>query len=235
MAKKVHDRFELTRDPSTLPLDDIRGNDGAQAIIRGYTGPEVDWMIHSHMENRAAGFVNVHLTIWLGPQVKVPHFGLAMGAFPDPWMFIDSVPRSVLTADTDSYDRYFGPLEQEWQEIQDADWVNQFVSRAGFVRASLSPTAHCFSAKDVDKMIEFGPALAERHLDRWLAWVDEAPAVPAEERAALAATDEATRRNIAERDPANVMGDRLFGEETTGALVRALWGGDRQLPRPCAG
>jgi len=74
--------------------------------------------------------------------------------------------------------------------------------------------------------------LAEEHLDRWLGWVDEAERVPAEERAALAADDEAIRRNIAERDPANVMGDRYFGAETTQRLVRALWGGDRVLPRP---
>ena len=47
---------------------------------------------------------------------------------------------------------------------------------------------------------------------------------------------ELTRRNIAERDPANEMGDRFFGQEMTSTLVRALWGGDRQLPRaPAAG
>ncbi len=56
--------------------------------------------------------------------------------------------------------------------------------------------------------------------------------MPADERAALAATDERIRRNIAERDPANVMGVRFFGPETTQRLVRALWGGDRVLPGP---
>jgi hypothetical protein len=75
-------------------------------------------------------------------------------------------------------------------------------------------------------------SLTHAHVDRWLGWVDAAPAVPAAERDALAAADLATRRNIAERDPANVMGVRYFGEETTDRLVRALWGGDRELPRP---
>lgn len=59
--------------------------------------------------------------------------------------------------------------------------------------------------------------------------------MPESERAALAETDLTIRRNIAERDPANVMGVRFFGEETTNKLVRALWGGDRELPRPGAG
>ncbi len=73
--------------------------------------------------------------------------------------------------------------------------------------------------------------MAEAHLERWIGWVDEAEQVPAEEQAALAADDELIRRNIAERDPANEMGDRFFGPEMTTTLVRALWGGDRQLPR----
>ena len=37
---------------------------------------------------------------------------------------------------------------------------------------------------------------------------------------------------LAERDPANVMGVRYFGEQMTADLVKALWGGDRALPRP---
>ena len=56
--------------------------------------------------------------------------------------------------------------------------------------------------------------------------------MPVEQRAALAESDLKLRRNIADRDPANVMGVRFFGEETTNKLVRALWGGDRALPRP---
>ena len=65
-----------------------------------------------------------------------------------------------------------------------------------------------------------------------MAFVDAAEPVPEERRAQLAADDLTRRRNIAERDPANIMAVRFFGEELTDRLVRALWGGDRQLPRP---
>jgi len=74
--------------------------------------------------------------------------------------------------------------------------------------------------------------LAHDRVDRWLEFVDQAEPVPQERRAQLAADDLARRRNIAERDPANVMGVRFFGEELTDRLVRSLWGGDRELPRP---
>ncbi|NJN44722.1 MAG: red chlorophyll catabolite reductase, partial [Anaerolineae bacterium] len=53
--------------------------------------------------------------------------------------------------------------------------------------------------------------------------------VPAEDRPALAARDLHLRRSICERDPANAIAVRLFGEEMTESLVRALWGGDREL------
>ena len=233
LKAKVADRFELTRDPSTEPLEAFGGeNGGPTGRIRGYAGPEIDWMIHSHMENAKLGFANIHLTIWLGPQVKVPHFGLALGAFPQAWIFVDSVPRTNLLTDTESYDKYYGPLNSEWEQLQqDNDFLAPFVSRSGFVRASLSPMAHAYTAPTDGRTTEVVTKLATDHLDRWLGWVDEALKVPADERAALAADDLATRRNVAERDPANEMGDRFFGKELTNTLVRALWGGDRQLPR----
>ncbi|KHL15788.1 red chlorophyll catabolite reductase (RCC reductase) [Mumia flava] len=232
LQARVQERFSLERDPSSEVLEDVGSDDGPRGRVRTYAGPEIDWMVHSHMENAAAGFCNVHLTIWLGPQVKVPHFGMALGCFPHGWMYLDSVPRSYLVTDTDSYDRYYEPVNARWEQVRnDNDWLEPFISRSGFVRAGLSPTAFCYMAPADERMTDLVSELATEHLERWLGWVDEAPRVPADEQAALAAADEAIRRNIAERDPANVMGDRYFGADTTQRLVRALWGGDRMLPR----
>ena len=233
---KVEKRFALTRDPSTERFDDYRGDDGQgggpRGTIRGYSGPEVDWMIHSWIANPTASFTNIHLTVWLGPQIKVPHFGLAFGTFPAVWCYIDSVPRSDLMVDLEHLDTYYEPVNEEHLDVRSRPGLANFVSRGLYVRQSLSETAHCFSCDDVDLALTTVRDLAHRHLDRWLQWVDEAPATDPAERPALAARDEAIRRNIAERDPANVMGVRYFGEELTADLVRALWGGDRVLPRP---
>ena len=232
LKARVSERFALERDPSSEALEDFGGETGAKGRVRTYSGPEIDWMVHSHMENAAAGFCNVHLTIWLGPQVKVPHFGMALGCFPQGWVYLDSVPRSYLVTDTDSFDRYYEPVNERWEQVRNENsFLEPFVSRSAFVRAGLSPTAFCYMAPAADDMTSLVTELAEEHLDRWLGWVDQAETVPVEEQAALAADDEAIRRNIAERDPANVMGDRYFGAETTQQLVRALWGGDRVLPR----
>lgn len=232
LSQRVQERFAVTEEPAYADLGAFTSEAGPAGSVRTYAGSEIDWMVHSHMESAAMGFVNVHLTVWLGPQVRVPHFGMALGAFPQGWLFLDSVPRSYLMTDTDAFDRYYAPLNEEWERVQaENDWIEPFVSRSAFIRASLSPTAFCFMAPGDRRTTDLVTDLAERHLERWISWVDGAERVPAEEQAELAASDLAIRRNVAERDPANEMGDRFFGEEMTQRLVRALWGGDRTLPR----
>lgn len=234
LKAKIDARFELTRDPSTEALESYGTYpDGPGGRLSAYTGPEVDWMVHSWLGNPKASFANLHLTVWLGPQIRVPHLGLALLVWPEGWFYVDSIPRANLLADGEYYDRYYEPVNDEWlalkEENPDFEW---FTSRAGFIRASLSPTAQCYSFPRSEKNIEVVRRVAHAHVDRWLRWVDEAEEVPEAERAALAETDLTIRRNIAERDPANVMGVRFFGQETTDRLVRGLWGGDRELPRP---
>ncbi|SEG54859.1 Red chlorophyll catabolite reductase (RCC reductase) [Thermomonospora echinospora] len=234
LKEKIDARFELTRDPSTEPLESYGTYpDGPGGRLAAYSGPEVDWMVHSWLGNPKASFANLHLTVWLGPHIRVPHLGIAMLVWPEGWFYVDSIPRTNLLVDGEYYDKYYEPLNDGWlafrEENPEFEW---FTSRAGFIRTSLSPTAHCYSFPRAEKNIDLVGRVLDEHVDRWLGWVAEAEPVPEDERAALAATDLAIRRNIAERDPANVMGVRYFGQETTDRLVRALWGGDRELPRP---
>jgi len=234
LKAKIDARFELTRDPSTEELDSYGTYpDGPGGRLEGYTGPEMDWMVHSWLGNPKASFANLHLTVWLGPQVNVPHLGIALLVWPEGWFYQDFIPRVNPVEQGDYYDRYYAPLDADWvrfkEENPDFTW---FTSRAGFVRASLSSNAYCYSFPRAQQHIDAVRELLNARVDRWLRWVDEADPVPEADRPALAATDLAIRRNIADRDPANVMGVRYFGEETTDKLVRALWGGDRVLPRP---
>ncbi|MBV1852629.1 oxidoreductase [Catellatospora tritici] len=233
LKAKIDARFELKRDPSTLALESYGTYpDGPGGSLAAYSGPEVDWMVHSWLGNPGASFANLHLTVWLGPQVKVPHLGIALLVWPEGWFYLDSVPRVNLIEDGDYYDRYYAPLDADWLAHRADPEFEYFVSRSGFIRASLSPTAYCYSFGRSERNIDIVRKLSHDHVDRWLGWVDSAPPVPESERAALAETDLRMRRNIADRDPANVMGVRFFGQETTDRLVRGLWGGDRELERP---
>lgn len=113
LKAKIAARFELNPDPSTGELESFGADDGPRGSLAGFSGPEVDWMIHSWVGDPEHGFVNLHLTVWLGPQVRVPHLGLALLCWPGGWFYLDSVPRTSLVADGDYYDRYYAPAEEE--------------------------------------------------------------------------------------------------------------------------
>ncbi|MFD0475524.1 oxidoreductase [Nonomuraea thailandensis] len=232
LKARIDARFELTPDPAS-PGEYGTHPDGPGGRLDAYAGPEIDWLVHSWLGNPAASFANLHLTAWLGPQVRVPHLGIALLVWPEGWFYQDFIPRACLTADGGHFDRYYAPLDAEWlafkEENPDFVW---FTSRAAFIRASLSPNAYCYSFPRAPQHLDTVRDLLHARVGRWLEWVDEAEPVPEAERAGLAAADLAVRRNIAERDPANVMGVRYFGQEQTDRLVRGLWGGDRELPRP---
>ncbi|MEV0585391.1 oxidoreductase [Nonomuraea sp. NPDC050310] len=232
LKAKIDARFELSLDPASPGAYGSRP-DGPGGRLDAYAGPEVDWMVHSWLGDPTAGFANLHLTVWLGPHIRVPHLGIALLVWPEGWFYQDFLPRAGLTRDAGYFDRYYTPSEAGWLAFRESNpdftW---FTSRAAFIRASLSPTAFCYSFPREPAHLDTVRGVLHERVDRWLTWVDEAEPVPVQERPALAAADLATRRNIAERDPANVMGVRYFGEQETERLVRGLWGGDRTLPGP---
>ncbi|MFI6043814.1 oxidoreductase [Nocardia sp. NPDC051321] len=234
LKDRIAGRFELTRDPSTADLESYGDADtGPAGSLAAFTGPEIDWLVYSWIGDPRTGFVNLHLTAWLGPQVREPHLGSALLLWPQGWFYVDAVPRGDIVGDGTYFDSYYAPNDESWlafkEQHPDFTW---FTSRTGFIRASLSPTAYCYSFPPTRPNLDTVAAILTERVEQWLSWVAAAEPVPAAERAALADRDLAVRRNIAERDPANVMGERMFGPELTQRLVRALWGGDRVLPRP---
>ena len=233
---KINQRFELHRDPSTEGLEAYRGEAEYPAgHLAAYSGPQMDWLIHSWIGNPPLGFTNMHVTAWLGPHIKVPHLGIAWGTLPDLWFYIDFNPRSDLMLDTASLKKYYEPLNEEFLELRADEDLAPFTSRALYVRQALSDVAVCFTTPNSthnEKRLAQVRELAHKRVDLWLSWLDEAEPVAPAQRPQLAADDLVRRRNIAERDPANIMAVRFFGEAMTNRLVRALWGGDRILPRP---
>ncbi len=235
MLDKVKARFELEMDPCCEDLQPYVGlpETGAKGYIGAYSGPEIDWLIHSWTGNPKASFTNLHLTINLGPQVDVPHFGFALGTVPDLFWYMDYVPRRELLIDTDYADRYYyGETNDTFVEMDRNPDFTAFVSREFYTRLAQSPNSICVGAPINDETLAVVRKLAHQQIDRWLEWVDAAEPVPEAERSALARRDEQIRRTICERDPANVVADKLFGEEFTAHLVSTLWGGTRTLPRP---
>lgn len=220
---KVKARFELAQDPCCSDLQPYKGTDGAQGHIGAYTGPEIDWLIHSWTGNPKASFTNIHLTISLGPHIDVPHFGFALGTTPDFFWYMDYMPRLDLAANPQYAEKYYGAeVNDNFIDFQRDDNFSAFVSRDLYTRVAQTPCSLCYGAPINDSNLETIRQKSHQQLDRWLAWVDAAEPVPESDRAALAARDLKIRRTICEKDPANVVAEKLFGKELTQQLVDTL-------------
>lgn len=233
LFERVQQRFELQRDPSSADLTPYQGNDGASGYLASYSGPQVDWLIHSWTGNPKSSFTNMHLTIGLGPHIDAPHFGFALGTLPDLFVYMDYLPRRDMWANPGYADKYYGEANEAYLSMQENSNFKPFISRDFYTRVAQSPASLCYGADVNDDNMAVIRSVAHRHLDNWFAIVDKATVIDdAAERAALAERDLLIRRTITERDPANVVVDKLFGEELGQRLVGQLWGADRQLPRP---
>ncbi len=231
----VQDRFELTQDPSTRGLE-VAGElgSGIHGQVQCYSGPEIDWLVYSWMADPKNGFANLHLTISPSAAVDVPMFGLAFANFGRrPWAYIDSVPRRELMVNRDYYFTYYEPLNEEWMRIRSQQTeLDYFTSPTAYIRATVSPTAFCYSGPMTQETIDTFLTTAKTHLGRWIGWMDQAEPLPVEQRAAMQAHTLDARRTIAELDPANSVAIRLFGQDICDKLVESLWGAHRELPFP---
>ena len=141
---KVDGRFTTELDPSCADLEDYGGETGPRGTLRTYVGDEIDWLVHSWLGDPQTGFTNMHLTAWLGPQVNVPHLGMAWGTLPDLWCYIDLQPRADLATDLEYLDRYYEPFNQRFLDVRARPDVSAFVSQELYVRVSVTDTACCF-------------------------------------------------------------------------------------------
>jgi hypothetical protein len=231
LRKTIDANFDLTLDPSTADLQPYHGlgDNGAKGFLSAWVGGGLDWFVHSWIGNPKYSFSNMHLTLWNGAHNQVPHLAYALATVPDVFFYIDYIPRVELASHPDYLDRYYEPINEQHIAFLDNKALTPFISKNAYVRESLSPTCLCFTCKPTDENFSLIRSTAHDMLNRWIRWVKMAEPTPQHERAALAERDVFIRRTIAERDPANVVGEKLFGKPLADRLVRALWGGDRKL------
>ena len=172
MFDKVQSRFNLTKDPCCADLEPYKGKDGSGGRLSAYSGPEIDWLIHSWTGNPEASFTNMHLTISLGPQVDVPHFGFALGTIPNLFWYMDTMPRRELVTHPDYVEKYWsGAASEAYLDLQKAPGFAPFISRDAYTRVALSPNAWCFSGattgENVDAISKASHAALDRKFADW--------------------------------------------------------------------
>jgi hypothetical protein len=231
---RLRSRFSLVADASTARFQPYASPDGtASGTLAAWSGPEVDWAVYGRVGNPAKSFCNLNINFWMGPQTRVPHLMFQFGTFPAPFFYMDYFPRVHYLTTPGYMDRYFEQANGQYIELMKDERLEPFISQSTYVRALTSPVALCFLSKpDADGVVDLIRTNAAQFLDRWLAWVDDAEPVRRQDYVELAHRDLELRRHAAERDPANVVPERIYGTELARGVVRALWGGERKLPRP---
>jgi hypothetical protein len=232
MHEKIRERFELTRDPCCDELVDYQLDNGYKGSTEVFSGPEIDWYVHSWCGHPQQTFSNMHITISLGPQYLVPNFGFALGTIPDLFMYMDYLPRVDLLYNIDYADKYYREVNEEFLTLQANPAFKPFISRDLYTRIAMTPTAVGYGAEPVEANIAIAEQVAMSRLDRWLDWVDTAEKTPVELREEIARRDHQVRRNICERDPANAVAVDLYGEEMADLLVKTISAANRTLPPP---
>lgn len=231
LKEKVFARFTLHPDPCSARFQPYGVGSQPSGFLSAFAGPEIDWLVYSWVGTPGTSFTNMHLTIHVGAQYKIPHFGFALGTAPDIFLYMDYLPRVDFWADVTYADKYLQPVNERFLQLRNDGRFSPFVSQDMTMRLYQSPTSHCYMVPPNDDAIALIRATAHEMLDRWLGWFDDAAPVPLAERPALAIRDLYMRRTICERDPANAIAARLFGAAYADELVKTLWGGNRTLPR----
>jgi hypothetical protein len=226
----IRDGLSLRED---LTCQDIRHIPDLQGNIVGnmrtYTGDNspIDWIVRSWIGKPETGFTNIHLPCWVNADIDVPHLGMALGTAPDVFCYVDYLPRYEAVSNPDHLDQYHEALNEKWVALRRNPAWKTFTPVHLYTRSTLSPIAVCglLPFADFREIVE--PLMLD-YVRNWVALVNNATPVPPEQRAALRARDALVRRTIVEKDPANILADRMLGVPMRERLVRILHAGERE-------
>jgi hypothetical protein len=226
--------FEVVRHPSTEGRDYYTAGQ-FEGSLTAYSGPRVEWLVHSWIGNRSASILDMNINVWLDATVDAPHLCLVFGTVPHLFHYSDLIARRDLAADPEHLARYYEPENPHWLRFRGDERFTWSVSHGTYMRAVASPVAHSYTAERTPENVAAVQQYAEERFERWLELVRSAPAVPEHERPALAARDHQVRRLTYALDPMNALAERAMGVETARQLVELRTGSAQIAEAEAAG
>lgn len=164
------------------------------------------------------------INVWMGPSYDTPHMLLTFGEAGDGQYYVtaDYVPRgpNVLGSDPQYLGMYYGPdVQQAWSDAYPppGQASDSFPLRPAYEFESRlldSPCRISVVGMDASK----ASTLATQHVERFLAWVDQAEPIPARSRGAFNMRDDKLRQYFFRGQ--YQLQARLLGEEL-GSVVAA--------------
>lgn len=206
-------------------IPDLQGN--IVGNIYTYTGEKIDWIVRSWIGRPETGFTNIHLTCWMNEETDVPHLGLALGTAPDVFCYVDFLPRYDPPLHFDHLNQYHETMNETWIALRRNPRYKTFTPVHLYTRSTLSPIAICGLLPFDDFKAVVEPVMLQ-YVRQWVEFVKHAKPLDPEKRTAVRQRDIVLRRTIVEKDPANVLADRLVGVPMRERLVRILHAEERE-------
>ena len=211
----VRARYPVTKHPSTAGREYYTSLDGGmEGSFNAYSGPQVDWLVHSWIGNRKASLLDINATVYLAQQNRVPHLVVIFGTVPKLFFYADYTPRVDLRMNLDYVNQYYEPANASALKMRGNPSFTWNWSHGSYLRGLMSPVCTSLMGELNDANIDTCEAYLKEFVGRWHGWLDEAERnpLPEAERAAQQRYDFYVREQGYRTDPMNVLAQRAFGQ-----------------------
>jgi hypothetical protein len=213
IVERVKRRFAVEKHASAIGREYYTSLDQSmEGSFNAYSGPEIDWLVHSWLGNRKASLLDMNATVFLSQQTRVPHLIVIFGTVPKLFFYADYVPRVDLRTHLDYVMKYYEPANAECLKLRGHPNFSWNWSHGTYLRGLMSPVCTSIMGELNDANIDVCEQYLESFVGRWFKWLDEAERVAPAERAALQEYDYAVREIGYRTDPMNVLAVRGFGQ-----------------------
>lgn len=226
---RIAAQFAVTRHPACAGREYYTSPDGKfEGSFNAYSGPKVEWLVHSWLGNRKASILDMNATCFLGQETDTPHLVVIFGTLPKLFFYADYIPRRDIRVDTDYLDTYYGgEVNEDFVKLRGHPDLHWLVSHGTYMRSMLSPVGISLAGDLNDANIDRFEAYADRFVGRWLNWATRPAHVPEAERAALRRYDHQLRRLGYQRDPMNKLAENVFGSDQVERMIAMRMGAEQ--------
>ncbi|MBM4216368.1 MAG: hypothetical protein FJ178_00730 [Gammaproteobacteria bacterium] len=216
IVDRVKRRFAVQKHSATVGHEYFTSLDKSmEGSFNAWTGPRVEWLVHSWLGNRKASLLDMNATVFLSQHNRVPHLVIIFGTVPKLFFYADYTPRVDLRMNLDYVNHYYEPANASAIRFRGLPNFTWNWSHGTYLRGLMSPV--CTSV--IGDLNEHNIATCESYLEefvgRWFQWLDEADRQPLsrDERLEQQRYDHYVREVGYRTDPMNVLAQRAFGPE----------------------
>jgi len=216
IVDRVKARFAVDKHPSTAGSEYYTSLDGGmEGSFNAWSGPRIEWLVHSWLGNRKASLLDMNATAFLSQQNRVPHLIVIFGTVPKLFFYADYIPRVDLRTNLDYVNQYYEPANASAIRFRGLPNFTWNWSHGTYLRSLMSPVCTSVMGELNEENIATCESYLQEFVDRWFGWLDEADQqpLPESDRLAQQAYDHYVREIGYRTDPMNVLAQRAFGPD----------------------